>query len=1166
MKKSLLLLFLFCCSIHFASAQQDVLFWFVAPEISQTGGLNLDRPIFMRMTAFTSPATVTISQPAGGGFPTTIVSIPANSTVSLDMTTWIDFIENKPPNTVLNYGIKVQSTAPISAYYHEVSGACLCNPEDFVLKGNNALGTDFWIPGQNLLSNDPAYSPTPHNAFDIVATQNGTTVTITPSHDIVGHLGGTTFTVMLNAGQTYCAEAVSTAAANHLVGSRVTSDKPIAITEKDDLLGYTSGGVYGADLIGDQIVPVPVLGTQYIPMYGNLTVPPGDQLFITATQPATTVTVNGVYATTIVTAGATYQMSAIVPSCYIQTNFPVYVYHLSGIGSEVGSALLPQINCTGSNSVSIQQSSTIDFKLNLLVKTVGIGGFLVNGAAGVITPGMFTTVTATGGVWSSAQVTLPVSSYPIGTVLTVSNPANLFQMGYLSSGPVRSGADFGYFSNYGGINPNPTTTTPNICVGDSIHLYSDTISSATYSWTGPGGFTSTLQNPFVAGSIAGDSGVYKVIVQTPGCEDSGFVTLAVHPYPNVTLGNDTLICGSTSITLQNLDSVYSTDTYLWNTTATTPSIIASVSGTYWLAVTNAVCTKSDTINVNIVPLINPVVTPFNYCQNAPAVPLIATGTGLLWYTAPTGGTGSSVAPIPSTLIPGTYVYYVTSTLGPCESPRVPDTVTIIPLPPPPLITDPTPYCLNQPFIPFTVAGTGVLWYSVPTGGIGSGTAPTVNTTIPGNDTVYASQTVNGCEGPRQSFVVTVLNRISSVFSDVVHYGCKGDTVIFTNSSIGALKYVWSFGDATSDTLTNPVHVYTSQDSFKVKLLAINAQCTDSSFKTIQLIHPLKALFTDTPAIICQDNAVTFTNASTGALTYTWLFGNGATDNNVNTTCTYTRSGIYHVLLVATNFIPCHDTASAIIYVDSATAISLAVTDSVLCKSTYITFTGNYTGIGNTGITWNFSDGDSITNINPVQHAFDGAGTFTVTATPHYRVCRDVSISKTITVFPAPALYLGADTSICPGSEAITIGDYVNATNNKATWKWNTGQTTPRITVVAPGSYYVAVNINGCYTTDTILVQNDCYMDIPNVFTPNGDGLNDYFFPRQYLTKGLTYFKMDIYNRWGQLIFETTNLEGAGWDGRFNNVDQPVGAYVYVIDATFRDGQKEHHQGNVTLLR
>ena len=113
---------------------------------------------------------------------------------------------------------------------------------------------------------------------------------------------------------------------------------------------------------------------------------------------------------------------------------------------------------------------------------------------------------------------------------------------------------------------------------------------------------------------------------------------------------------------------------------------------------------------------------------------------------------------------------------------------------------------------------------------------------------------------------------------------------------------------------------------------------------------------------------------------------------------------------------------------------------------------------------------------------------------------------------------------------------------------------------------MTTTINGCPSSDSITVLNDCYMNLPNVFTPNGDGVNDFFFPRDYLTKGLTAFKMEIYNRWGEIIFSTTKTDGAGWDGKYNGIPQPEGVFIYKMDATFKDGVHEHHQGNFTLLR
>ena len=239
MKQLYFLLFSFC--FFHLTAQTDTEFWFAAPEVS-VNNANFDRPIVLRITAYSQASTVTISQPANGGFTPIVVNIAANATSTSDLTPWINQIENKPPNSVLNYGLLITATTPVTAYYEVVSQQCLCNPEIFALKGKNGLGTNFFIPSQNFVNNNSGYNPVPFSSFDIVASDNNTTVTITPSNNIVGHAAGVAYNITLNRGQTYSATAASQAAAQHLMGSTVIADKPIAITIKDDLM---SGAPFG---------------------------------------------------------------------------------------------------------------------------------------------------------------------------------------------------------------------------------------------------------------------------------------------------------------------------------------------------------------------------------------------------------------------------------------------------------------------------------------------------------------------------------------------------------------------------------------------------------------------------------------------------------------------------------------------------------------------------------------------------------------------------------------------------------------------------------------------------------------------------------------------------------------------------------------------------------
>jgi gliding motility-associated-like protein len=697
-----------------------------------------------------------------------------------------------------------------------------------------------------------------------------------------------------------------------------------------------------------------------------------------------------------------------------------------------------------------------------------------------------------------------------------------------------------------------------------------------------------------------------------GCADTsfGYYTIVIsRPTMTVTSANPTL-CGASngSITLHGLTAgVAVTVTYDMGGVAQPPVtgtvgaggtfvIPGLASGTY----SNIVATLGScpTAPAGPVTLVDPPISISGFSHTNPTACGVCDGQLVLNGLYPSHGftinydfNGTAQSPVTASssstgsvtltaLCAGAYSNIVAS-FGTCVTPPVgPDTL-VAPAPPTYyMVNTVNPsqcgYCDGSMMIksvpPFTI---DTVFYS-----IGSTVQTPFATSARGDSSIYwpglcdgdfynaISVKVGPCLSPVDGFVTMHAQPIVATFTDDIHYGCKGDTVFFHNSSTsgGALYYEWSFGDGYSSIASDPYHVY-AQGVYTVTLIADNHICSDSMKLTDSMVHPLSAAFAASPMIACQGSPITFTNSSVGTgLTYQWNFGNGQSSTSTNTAYTYQNEGTYNVQLIATDFVPCSDTANVQVAVDSASPINILLTDSVLCRSTSVTFTADYTTIGNTSLVWNFGNGDSVKNINPIQYAFDAIGTYVVSVQAYNRACANTSTTKTVIILPQPNLYLGNDTSICPGSESLILTDQINVGVSGASWEWNTGETTPSITVVQPGIYGVVVDVNGCRASDSVVVRRDCYMSLPNVFTPNGDGLNDYFFPRQELTSGLTSFSINIFNRWGQLVFESTSLDGRGWDGKFNGTDQPEGVYVYIIDATFKDGQKEHHQGNVTLVR
>ena len=497
-----LVLFLLCLFQFKASAQLDTLFWFVAPEVAQSHG---DRPIVFRFASLSQAATVTVSQPANPIFPSQTITLPANSAQTLNLTTWIDQIENKPANTTLPYGFKISASAPIMAYY-EVTPTCNCNPDIFALKGKNSLGTSFIVPAQSFLNN-ASYA---RSGFNIVATENNTVITINPKQAIVGHAANISFNITLQKGQTYSAEAISIMANLHLSGSTITSNFPIAVTIHDDSM---NGGPYGgcADLMGDQLIPNQVLGTEYIVLKGYLNGP--YKIYVVAVQNNTQITVDGNLVATI-NATETFVHTLSNPTVLIQTSAPTHVLHTTGFGCEVGGAILPSIVCTGSNTVAFVRSTSEFFALNILVPAGGENDFTFNGNPGVIDAALFNFVPGTNNAWKFAQINA-TNFVAVQQASRIDNPNFKFHLGVVHGG-ASSGCRYGYFSDFAAAQYQISANDQSFCVGEPIILTTNTLTGATYNWSGPNNLSATGPQLQIAQAQLSDAGTYTISGYLPG--------------------------------------------------------------------------------------------------------------------------------------------------------------------------------------------------------------------------------------------------------------------------------------------------------------------------------------------------------------------------------------------------------------------------------------------------------------------------------------------------------------------------------------------------------------------------------------------------------------------------------------------------------------------------
>jgi gliding motility-associated-like protein len=234
-------------------------------------------------------------------------------------------------------------------------------------------------------------------------------------------------------------------------------------------------------------------------------------------------------------------------------------------------------------------------------------------------------------------------------------------------------------------------------------------------------------------------------------------------------------------------------------------------------------------------------------------------------------------------------------------------------------------------------------------------------------------------------------------------------------------------------------------------------------------------------------------------------------------------------------------------------VNITPQPGAICPGTTATLS-----VSNSPATYLWSDG--TTNISTI---VADSGLYAVTVTQNGCSNSDQQYIALSAVL-SPPTFLSED--LCLGS-SVTL----NATQQVAgvSYMWNTGSTDASVTVAATGTYVVTVT--GCNTVtasaDITFEPCECNVVLPTAFSPNSDGVNDRFAPI-YDCVEVTSMQMRVYNRWGEKVFETTDIFGS-WDGTYKGKPQPMETYAYYLNVETVENSNPKSinlAGNVTIVR
>jgi gliding motility-associated-like protein len=421
--------------------------------------------------------------------------------------------------------------------------------------------------------------------------------------------------------------------------------------------------------------------------------------------------------------------------------------------------------------------------------------------------------------------------------------------------------------------------------------------------------------------------------------------------------------------------------------------------------------------------------------------------------------------------------------------------------------------------------------------------------------------------------------------------CETKVVTFSDNTLpteGSLAtWTWDFGDGSPLNVRNnntPFnHIFPAFGTYPVKLTVTTNNGCLSIPKIISVtVNPQPKVNFDIPASVCLPNAnVTFNNLSSiadgteASFNYLWNFGDPGS-GSVNTSTgrspshTYTGTGPFNINLQVISGAGCiHDT-TIILNTIHPQPIAAFSTDKIdVCIGGSITFTDNTNPLDGTTTQWNWIlDDGNVRNTPTFTYTYGAEGTYRVGLFVfNNHGCRSTTANTTVFVNPYPSANAGPDKFMLEGGQvmltpAVPIGINV-------TYLWSPAATLNNATISNPLAspkdditYTLTVTSDkGCVARpDQVFVKVLKMPAIPNIFSPNGDGIHDRW-GIEYLNTypGAT---IDVYNRYGQLVFHSVGY-ATQWDGKVNGKDVPVGTYYYVIDP--KNGRKKL-AGYVDVIR